>query len=287
MNKIVVSDNIKIENMIYEIRGKKVMLDSDVAFPFDYQTKELNRQVLRNINRFPENYCFQITDTEYISLRCQNGTLKNGRGEHRKYLPYVFTEYGITMLAGILKSELAIKMSLRIVDIFITMKNYINTSLIEQKYFNELTIKNTEDIKLLQESFDKLNTKESNNHIFYEGQIYDAYSLLIDILSKARKEIIIIDNYAGKKLFDIIKNINVKVKIYTENIDNISKEKYEKQYNNLEIINTNIFHDRFIIIDNKVLYHSGASFKDLGKKCFAITKMEGDSILKELLNKIS
>ena len=287
MNKIVVSDNIKIENMIYEIRGKKVMLDSDLAMLFGYETKQLNRQVLRNINRFPENYCFQITDTEYISLRCQNGTLKNGRGEHRKYLPYVFTEYGITMLAGILKSELAIKMSLRIVDIFITMKNYINTSLIEQKYFNELTIKNTEDIKLLQESFDKLNTKESNNHIFYEGQIYDVYSLLIDILSKARKEIIIIDNYAGKKLFDIIKNINVNVKIYTENIDNISKEKYEKQYNNLEIINTNIFHDRFIIIDNKVLYHSGASFKDLGKKCFAITKMEDDSILKELLNKIS
>ena len=287
MNKIVVSDNIKIENMIYEIRGKNVMLDSDLAMLFGYETKQLNRQVLRNINRFPENYCFQITDTEYISLRCQNGTLKNGRGEHQKYLPYVFTEYGITMLAGILKSELAIKMSLRIVDIFITMKNYINTSLIEQKYFNELTIKNTEDIKLLQESFDKLNTKESNNHIFYEGQIYDAYSLLIDILSKAKKEIIIIDNYAGKKLFDIIKNINVNVKIYTENIDNISKEKYEKQYNNLEIINTNIFHDRFIIIDNKVLYHSGASFKDLGKKCFAITKMEDNNILKELLNKIS
>ena len=286
MNKIVVSDNIKIENMIYEIRGKNVMLDSDLAMLFGYETKQLNRQVLRNINRFPENYCFQITDTEYISLRCQNGTLKNGRGEHRKYLPYVFTEYGITMLAGILKSELAIKMSLRIVDIFITMKNYINTSLIEQKYFNELTIKNTEDIKLLQESFDKLNTKESNNHIFYEGQIYDAYSLLIDILSKVKKEIIIIDNYAGKKLFDIIKNIDVKVKIYTENIDNISKEKYEKQYNNLEIINTHIFHDRFIIIDNKELYHSGASFKDLGKKCFAITKIEDNSILKELLNKL-
>ena len=286
MNKIIINDNIKIENMIYEIRGKQVMLDSDLAMLFGYETKQLNRQVLRNINRFPENYCFQITDAEYISLRCQNGTLKNGRGEHRKYLPYVFTEHGITMLAGILKSEPAIEMSLRIVDIFITMKNYINTSLIEQKYFNELTIKNTEDIKLLQESFDKLNIKESNNHIFYEGQIYDAYSLLIDILSKAKKEIIIIDNYAGKKLFDIIKNINVKVKIYTENIDNISKEKYEKQYSNIEMITTNTFHDRFIIIDNKVLYHSGASFKDLGKKCFAITKMEDSNILKELLDKL-
>jgi len=97
---------------------------------------------------------------------------------------------------------------------------------------------------------------------------------------------IIIDNYAGKKLFDIIRNINVKVKIYTENIDDISKEKYEKQYSNIEIINTNIFHDRFIIIDNKVLYHSGASFKDLGKKCFAITKIVEDSILEELLDKL-
>ena len=190
------------------------------------------------------------------------------------------------MLATVLKTENASIVSINIMRAFVVMKKIINTSLIEQKYFNELTIKNTEDIKLLQESFNKLNTKESNNHIFYEGQIYDAYSLLIDILSKARKEIIIIDNYAGKKLFDIIKNINVNVKIYTENIDNISKEKYEKQYNNLEIINTNIFHDRFIIIDNKVLYHSGASFKDLGKKCFAITKMEDNNILKELLNKL-
>ena len=190
------------------------------------------------------------------------------------------------MLATVLKTENASIVSVNIMRAFVVMKNIINTSLIEQKYFNELTIKNTEDIKLLQESFDKLNTKESNNHIFYEGQIYDAYSLLIDILSKAKKEIIIIDNYAGKKLFDIIRNINVKVKIYTENIDNISKEKYEKQYSNIEIINTNIFLDRFIIIDNKVLYHSGASFKDLGKKCFAITKMEDNNILKELLDKL-
>ena len=190
------------------------------------------------------------------------------------------------MLATVLKTENASIVSVNIMRAFVVMKNYINTSLIEQKYFNELTIKNTEDIKLLQESFNKLNTKESNNHIFYEGQIYDSYSLLIDILSKARKEIIIIDNYAGKKLFDIIKNINVKVKIYTENIDNISKEKYKKQYNNLEIINTDIFHDRFIIIDNKVLYHSGASFKDLGKKCFAITKIEDNKIIKDLLERL-
>ena len=295
------TENIK--NLIYTIRGKQVMLDSDVAMLYQYTTKSINKAMKRNINRFPEDFCFQLTEKEVENLRFQFGTssLKKENYGGRRYLPYVFTEYGIVMLAGILKSDVAIKMSLRIVDTFITMRRYINTNLIEQRTTNKLVleydkrISNTEtkiieldnNVKLLQESFNKLNTKESNNHIFYEGQIYDSYSLLIDILSRAKKEIIIIDNYAGKKLFDIIKNINVKVKIYTENIDNISKEKYEKQYNNLEIINTNIFHDRFIIIDNKVLYHSGASFKDLGKKCFAITKMEGDSILKELLNKIS
>ena len=284
MNKIVVSDNIKIENMIYEIRGKQVMLDSDLATLYGCKngTKEINQAVKNNIEKFPERYCFRITEKEYSSLKSK---VLTSRGGSRKGHT-VFTEQGVYMLATILKGKLATSITIAIMDAFVVMKNIINTSLIEQKYFNELTIKNTEDIKLLQESFDKLNTKESNNHIFYEGQIYDAYSLLIDILSKAKKEIIIIDNYAGKKLFDIIRDINVKVKIYTENIDNISKEKYEKQYSNIEIITTNTFHDRFIIIDNRVLYHSGASFKDLCKKCFAITKIVEDNILKELLDKL-
>ncbi len=286
MNKIVVSDNIKIENMIYEIRGKQVMLDSDLAKLYNVETKRINEAVKNNIEKFPERYCFKLSDNESNNLLVEifDQKIEKRGGKYKN--PRVFTEQGVYMLATILKSKEATKITITIMDAFVAMKSIINTSLIEQKYFNELTIKNTEDIKILQESFDKLNTKESNNHIFYEGQIYDSYSLLIDILSKAKKEIIIIDNYAGKKLFDIIKDINIKVKIYTENIDNISKEKYEKQYNNLEIINTNIFHDRFIIIDNKLLYHSGASFKDLGKKCFAITKMEDNNILKELLNKL-
>ena len=286
MNNIVVSNNIKIENMIYEIRGKKVMLDSDLAKLYNVETKRINEAVKNNIEKFPERYCFKLSDNESDNLLVEifDQKIEKRGGKYKN--PRVFTEQGVYMLATILKSKEATKITIAIIDAFIVMKKIINTSLIEQKYFNELTIKNTEDIKLLQESFDKLNIKESNNHIFYEGQIYDAYSLLIDILSKAKKEIIIIDNYAGKKLFDIIRNINVKVKIYTENIDNISKEKYEKQYSNIEIINTNIFHDRFIIIDNKMLYHSGASFKDLGKKCFAITKIVDNNILKELLNKL-
>ena len=286
MNNIMVSDNIKIENMIYEIRGKQVMLDSDLAKLYNVETKRINEAVKNNIEKFPERYCFQLNNEESNNLRSKISTSKINSHGGRRYNQRVFTEQGVYMLATILKSKEATKITIAIMDTFVVMKSIINTSLIEQKYINKLVLEHDNEIKLLQESFNKLNTKENNNHIFYEGQIYDAYSLLIDILSKAKKEIIIIDNYAGKKLFDIIKDINIKVKIYTENIDNISKEKYEKQYNNLEIINTNIFHDRFIIIDNKVLYHSGTSFKDLGKKCFAITKMEDNNILKELLNKL-
>ena len=293
MNNVIVKNDVKIENMIYEIRGKQVMLDSDLARLYGCKngTKSLNLAVKRHINRFPERFMFQLTKEEYSSIysRFQIETLnKNNQkqGLNIKYLPYVFTEQGVAMLSAILKTDVAEEISIKIMDAFVAMKKIINASLIEQKYFNELTIKNTEDIKLLQESFNKLNTKESNNHIFYEGQIYDSYSLLIDILSKARKEIIIIDNYAGRELFNIIKDIKVNIKVYTENIDNTAKEKYEKQYSNLSIFTTDIFHDRFIVIDNKILYHSGASFKDLGKKCFAITKIEDTKIIKDLLERL-
>ena len=187
------------------------------------------------------------------------------------------------MLATVLRTENAGIVSVSIMRAFVLMKKYININLIEQKYFNEMTIKNTEDIKLLKESLDKLGSKEENNYIFFDNQIYDAYSLLMDILSKAKKEIIIIDNYAGKKLFDIIKDIKVNIKVYTQNIDNIAKEKYELQYNNLTIITTDIFHDRFIMIDKKILYHCGASFKDLGKKCFCISVIEDKKIIKDLI----
>ena len=284
MNEIITKEDIKIEDLIYEIRGKKVMSDSDLAKLYGCKngTKEINQAVKNNLERFPNRYCFRITEEKYNNLKSNILTSKGGSRKGHT----VFTEQGVYMLATILKNKMAASITIAVMDAFVTMKSIINTSLLEQKYFNELTIKNTEDIKKLQESFNKLNTKEEANHIFYEGQIYDAYSLLIDILSKAKKEIIIIDNYSGKKLFDIIKDIKIKVKVYTQSIDNISKDKYEVQYNNLKIINTDIFHDRFIIIDKRVLYHSGASFKDLGKKCFAITKMEDDIIIKKLLNKL-
>ena len=226
MNEIIIKEEIKVENMIYEIRGKQVMLDSDISMLFGYETKYLNRQVQRNINRFPENYCFRLNEEEYNVLRCQIGTLKQGKGQHRKYFPYVFTEYGITMLAGILKSDIAVEMSLKIVNAFISMRKYINNNLIEQNYINKLVLKDHERINLLEESFNKLEEKTKCNSLFFEGQIYDAYSLLIDILNKSNKEIIIIDNYAGKELLDILKDINKHITIISKNFSTELEKKY-------------------------------------------------------------
>lgn len=294
MNEIIVKDNIKIENLIYEIRGKQVMLDSDLAMLYGCKngTKSLNLAVKRHINRFPERFMFQLTKEEYSSIysRFQFETLnKNNQkqGLNIKYLPYVFTEQGVAMLSAILKTAVAEEISIKIMDAFVAMKKIINTSLIEQKYINSLVLEHDNEIRLLQESFNKLSTKEKINHIFYNGQIYDAYSLLIDILNKAKKEIIIIDNYAGKELFDITKDIKVNIKIYTKNIDEISKKKYMQEYSNIEIITTDIFHDRFIILDNKELYNLGSSLKDIGKKCTSINRIEDSTILKELISRLT
>ena len=268
------------------IQACHLVATRNVAILFGYETKYLNRQVQRNIIRFPDNYCFQLTEEEYNSLRCQFGTLKQGKGQHKKYLPYAFTEYGITMLAGILKSDTAVEMSLKIVNTFIAMRKYINNTVIEQNYINKLVIKDHERINLLEESFNKLEEKTKCNSLFFEGQIYDAYSLLIDILNKSNKEIIIIDNYAGKELLDILKDINKNITIVSKNINDELIKKYNSQYSNIKFINNDSFHDRFIIIDNKILYHCGSSFKDLGKKCFSINMIDDKSIVNNILDNL-
>ena len=193
------------------------------------------------------------------------------------------------MLATILHTPVAAEVSVNIMRTFVKMRKIISSNLIEQKYINELVIKDNERINLLEESFLKLEEKEKINHIFYEGQIYDAYSLLIDIFKEAKKEIIIIDNYADKSILDMITNLNVKVIIVTRKFNllkDIDIKKYNNQYHNLKVTYSDKFHDRFIIIDKKVLYHSGASYKDLGNKCFAITKMEDKEYLKTIIKNI-
>ena len=280
-------EELNIENMIYEIRGKQVMLDSDLAKLYECKngTKDINKAVKRNIERFPKNFYFQITEEEMKKLWFQSGTAN----KMIRSLPYVFTEQGIAMLSSVLHTQIAISQSIRIMDAFVKMRKIISSNLIEQKYINELVIKDNERINLLEESFSKLEEKEKINHIFYEGQIYDAYSLLIDIFKGAKEEIIIIDNYADKSILDMITNLNVKVTIVTRKFNllkDIDIKKYNRQYNNLKVIYSDEFHDRFIIIDRKDLYHSGASYKDLGNKCFGINKIKDDEYLENILIKI-
>lgn len=284
MSQIVEKQNI--EKLIYEVRGKQVILASDVARLYESETKIINQVVKRNINRFPENFCFQLTKEEYISLRSQIVTLKaNGRGNHIKYLPYAFTEHGIMMLSGLLKSNIAAKANVEIINAFVAMRKYISNSLLEQKYINNLVLKHDKRIELLESAMS--NFKEKNNHIFFEGQIYDAYSLLIDIFSKSKKEIVIIDNYINKNILDILSKITKKIIIITNKYNNEDYNKYKSQYKNVKMIINNKFHDRFIIIDKKILYHCGASFKDLGNKCFAITKLDDAEYLNKLLKNIN
>lgn len=255
------SENIK--NLIYTIRGKQVMLDSDVAILYHYETKKINQTVKRNINRFPEKFCFRLTKDEFEFMWSQIVTtskLKDNKYRSAKYLPYVFTEQGIAMLSGLLKNEIAVQISINIMDAFIEMRKFLlsngqvfdRLSNVEYKLLeqNKVLTEHEEKFEKVFDELQKNEKEEFKQKLFFDGQIYDAYSLIIGIIKRAKNKILIIDNY----ILDI--------------------QKFNKQYPILKIAYTNKFHDRFIVIDNKELYHCGASLKDLGKKCFAISKIE-------------
>ena len=189
------------------------------------------------------------------------------------------------MLSGLLRSDIAVKVNIKIIEAFVSMRKYIASNNYDNRLSNLETkfIEHDTKIDLI---LDKLDNTV-NNHIFFEGQIYDAYSLMMDILGEAREEIIIIDNYAGKKLFDLLRNIKVGIKIYSKNFDLELIKKYNSQYSNISTFIHNGFHDRFIILDKNILYHCGSSFKDLGIKCFAINKVESNKILNSLLSELN
>ncbi len=286
MNEVIEKEAIHIENMIYEIRGVQVMLSSDVAKLYQVETKVLNQTIKRNINRFPSSFCFQLTNDEIdeLSSRSQIVTLNksnNSRGYNIKYLPYVLTEQGIMMLSGLLKSDIAVKVNIEIINAFVKMRKYFanNTS------NNEILVNHEKRLLVLENTLDSFKEKELSK-IFFEKELYDAYSLLLDIFNKTSEEIIIIDNYAGKELLDILKNVNKKIIIVSSNINEILKKKYESQYNNVRFINNNSFHDRFIILDRNKLYSCGASFKELGKRCFCIYENNDKDYLQRILKTI-
>lgn len=297
--ELIVQDelsNEEIKRLIYTIRGKQVMLDSDVAVLYQYQTKNINKAVKRNIERFPEDFCFQLTKEEFEDLRFQFVTSKRNlkindevRGG-RRYLPYVFTEQGIAMLAGILKNNIAIKVSVSIIRAFIEMRNFLssNGNIFERLTNIEYKLQNYD--QKFNEIFNLLQIEDNiKQRIFFEGQIYDAYSLIVDIIKKANEKILIIDNYVDDSILKMLtkKKKDVEVMILTSEKSTIRKidvQKFNQEYPILRVAKTSKYHDRFIILDNKEMYHIGASIKDLGKKCFGINKIEDKEIIAKIIN---
>ena len=285
MNEIIVKNEVNIENLIYEIRGVQVMLDSDLALLYQVETKRINEAVHRNKEKFPERFSFRISEEEYNLLKSQISTSKGGSRKGHT----VFTEQGIAMLATILKTKVATQVSIKIMDAFVAMRKYISTNLIEQKYINDLVLEDHEKIKTLELSFTKFEEKKKVNEIYFNGQIYDAYSKIQEIFDEATKEIIIIDSYADYTLLDIIKRLKIKVIIITKPNNLLTKQdimKYNKQYNNLKVVYDNTFHDRYFILDNKIVYHCGASINRIGYKTFSVTLINDEEICQALINKV-
>lgn len=280
-NSIILKENEKIENLIYEIRGKQVMLDSDLAKLYECKngTKVINQAVKRNITKFPERYCFQLTETEYRNLKFQNGTSSlNNYGGVRK-MPFVFTEQGVAMLATVLKTPVADAVSMRIIDAFVYMRRYLSGEI-----GSNMLVNHEERILKLEEQFNKFSSKR--NTIIYEGKIYDAYSVMLDIFNEAKDEIIIVDNYVNKELLDILREVDKKIIVISNNMNNELIKKYESQYDNTQFVSDNPFHDRYIILDRKEVYVSGMSLKDVGKKYSYINKIEESIFINELTKRI-
>ena len=264
---MIIFDN-SIQNLIYTVRDKQVMLDSDIAMLYKCETRIVNQAMKRNINRFPERFCFQLSKEELENLKSQivisSFERKIGYGG-RRTLPYVFTEQGISMLAPLLKSEIAIQMSIKIMDAFVEMRKFINTN---KDLFERVTIiENKIDNKFIDYDkkfdviFNELQRDENfKQKIFFGGQIYDSYSLIIDIIKSAKNKILIIDNYIDDSVLKMLvkKTKGVEVVILTSEKSNILKldiQKFNKEYSILKVARSDKFHDRFIVIDNKELYH--------------------------------
>lgn len=278
-NKPVISP-MEIKNLIYTIRGKQVMRDSDLASLYQVETKNLNKAVKRNIERFPVSFCFQLTEEEVQNLRFQFGTSSVSYGG-RRYLPYVFTEQGIAMASAILRSDIAVKVSVEIMEAFVEMRRMLisNASLFHR--LDKIELKQLEADQKFEEIFKALESDKlhSEKGIFYDGQIFDAYTFISDIIRSAKISIILIDNYVDDTVLTLLgkREQSVTAKIYTKNINNqlqLDLQRYNSQYSSIDIHTFAQAHDRFLIIDGTELYHIGASLKDLGKKWFAFSRID-------------
>lgn len=286
MNQLVIDEN-KIENMIFEIRGQQVMLDSDLAKLYQVETKRINEAVKNNLDKFPDRFAWKLNDNESKKLLVEIFDQKNIETRGGKFKnPRVFTEQGVAMLATILKSKTATKVSIAIMDAFVEMRHYLNMNKDIYKSLNNINNKLVEHDDKLELLFSKFNSKEKT---FLPGKVYDAYREIINIFKDAKTELIIIDSYADSTLLDFIKDMNSKIILVTSSkakLSNIEIEKFNKQYNKLNVIINNTFHDRYFILDRKIVYHCGASINYAGEKTFSINLLEDKMIRDNLLNYI-
>ena len=292
------SEIATIQNRILVIRGQQVMIDRDIAELYGVETRVLNQAVKRNIDRFPDRFMFQLTSEEANSLyfsRSQIVTLKNGsdnRGKNIKYLPYAFTEQGVAMLSSILRSPTAVEVSIKIMDAFVAMRRFLLSNDYIFQRLDSLEMHRIESDKRIDELFTRMDRYkiDDTQGIFYQGQIFDAYAKFQSFIAQAQTEIILIDNYVDVSVLERIatKNSGVAVTIYTSNNAKITAQdiqNFNAQYPPLTVNYTTNMHDRFLIIDHKILYHIGASLKDLGKKCFAFDLFDA-SFIPDILAKI-
>jgi hypothetical protein len=278
--------NVHSENKIFSIRGFQVMIDRDLSELYQVETKVLNQAVKRNIERFPINFRFQLTDFEQNELVTICDRFKNLK--HSSSLSYVFTEQGVAMLSAVLKSDIAVQVSIQIINAFVACRKLMNeNSLLEDRLYKIETKLLKADDKF-EQIFAALENKNSlpDKGVFFNGQIFDAWNLLSDFIRKAEKSILIIDNYLDDSILKLLskRKSGVQVIIYTQKITaqmEMDLKKYNAQFEPIEIKLLANAHDRFLILDNKELYHIGASLKDLGKKWFAFSKM--DVITPEIL----
>ena len=280
MNNIM-TDNHTIQNKIFTLRDLQVMLDADFAELYGVQTKQLNKAVNRNLDRFPEGFRFQLTQQEFDNLRFHFGTSSEHGG--RRYLPFAFTEQGVSMLSAVLRSTTAVQVSIKIIETFVSMRRFItqNAGIFDrfERIEQRLSIHDENFNKI----FDAIEDKsiKPKQGIFYDGQIFDAYVFVSELIKSAKKNIVLFDNYVDESVLMLLsKRVSTcQVNIYTKTISKqleLDLQKHNAQYPHAEIKKFNLSYDRFLLIDDEV-YHIGASLKDLGKNWFAFSKMDRES----------
>jgi hypothetical protein len=297
MNQNPVLSKAQIESLIFSIRGTQVMIDRDLAEIYQVETRVLNQAVKRNINRFPERFRFQLNHEEIEELKSQIlrsnsrsqivtlNQIGTQQGGNIKYQPYAFTEQGIAMLATVLRSDVAVQISIQIMDAFVEMRKFITNYGGLLQRMEGIERKQIETNQKFEQVFKALESRDElpTQGIFFDSQIFDAYAFVSSIIKKAKKEIILIDNYIDESTLTHLskKGNQVSVIFYTKNISKqlaLDIKKANEQYGNFAIQNFEKSHGRFLIIDNTTVYHLGASLKDLGKKWFAFTKMDAESV---------